>query len=93
MQFTHTFPSIGPLLSDSSKEKLEFFLFNYQLIIQYQDITITNILLEYHSEDSPILASFDIIHSSETIHHFHLYPRLIDLIEYDLRHLEAIILH
>ena len=94
MQFTHSFPLIRPLLSKSDKEKLEqLFLSNYQLIRHFQDITISNILLEYHLEDSNIIAAFDIIHSSETTHHFHLYPRFFALIEQDLHRLEAIILH
>jgi hypothetical protein len=94
MLFTHTFSSIDPILSESSIENLEtLFYSNYQLILKYFDYNIHFIKIEYHSEDSNFFASFDIIQSSETTHYFHLYPRLIKLINQDLKRLESIILH
>ena len=94
MQFKHTFPSNIPWLHDSQKDLLEnLFISNYQLITQYTAVAICEIEIEYHSEDSSKLASFDIIKSTETLHYFHMYPRCTALIKVDIKRLETIILH
>ena len=94
MQFKHTFPFNIPLLHDSQKDLLEnLFISNYQLITQYTAVAICEIEIEYHSEDSSKLASFDIVKSTETLHYFHLYPRCIALFNVDIKRLETIVLH
>ena len=94
MQFIHTFPFNIPLLHDSQKDLLEnLFISNYQLITQYTAVAICEIEIEYHSEDSSKLASFDIVKSTETLHYFHMYPRCTALIKVDIKRLETIILH
>ena len=94
MQFKHTFPSNIPWLHYSQKDLLEnLFISNYQLIKQYTAVAICEIEIEYHSEDSSKLASFDIVKSTETLHYFHLYPRCIALFKVDIKRLETIVLH
>ncbi len=94
MQFKHTFPFNTPLLHDSQKDLLEnLFISNYQLITQYTAVTISEIEIEYHSEDSSKLASFDIVKSSESLHYFHIYPRFTAYFNEDVKRIEMIVLH
>jgi hypothetical protein len=94
MQFKHTFPFNIPLLHYSQKELLEnLFILNYQLITQYTAVTICKIQIEYHSEESSKLASFDIVKSTESLHYFHIYPRCSAFFKEDIKRLETIVLH
>ena len=94
MHFKHTFPTNYSLLQKSQMEQLEnLFIYNYQLITPYKAVNIRDIVLEYHSKNSSILASFDIVKSTDSLHFFHIYPRFTALLNEDLKRLEKIILH
>ena len=94
MHFKHTFLTNIPLLQKSQMEQLEnLFIYNYQLITPYKAVNIRDIVLEYHSKNSSILASFDIVKSTDSLHFFHIYPRFTALLNEDLKRLEKIILH
>jgi hypothetical protein len=94
MHFKHTFPTNNSLLQKSQMEQLEnLFIYNYQLITPYKAVNIRDIVLEYHSKNSSILASFDIVKSTDSLHFFHIYPRFTALLYEDLKRLEKIILH
>ena len=94
MHFKHTFPTNNSLLQKSQMEQLEnLFIYNYQLITPYKAVNIRDIVLEYHSKNSSILASFDIVKSTDSLHFFHIYPRFTALLNEDLKRLEKIILH
>ncbi len=94
MHFKHTFPSLIPLFHKSQLEQMEnLFIENYHLIASYKEENIYEIILEYHSEDNTILASFDIVQSSKNLHYFHIYPSFITLFKEDKQRIKTIILH
>jgi hypothetical protein len=94
MQFKHIFPSNIPLLLDLQMVQLEnLFIANYQLITQFTTVTICEIEIEYHSEDSSKLASFDIVKSTKSLHYFHIYQRFTAFFKEDIKRLETIVLH
>ncbi len=94
MRFKHTFPSNTPWLNDSHIEQLEnLFISNYQLILHYSAVIICEIEIEYHSEDSSKLASFDIVKSTKSLHYFHIYHRFTTFFKEDIKRLETIVLH
>lgn len=94
MQFKHIFPSNIPLLLDLQMVQLEnLFIANYQLITQFTTVTICEIEIEYHSEDSSKLASFDIVKSTKSRQYFHIYHRFTTFFKENVKRLEKIVLH